>query len=225
MKKIIMLSIVFATLFTNAFAQNKLTIYATGNYGVYKVKPSDIYTSAISSNSSVGFGVHLSYTIIPNLYIVALPVYQQRGYMSSNIYHNYDIRVSYIDIPIGVEYNFNAPSSKFLGLTDDDEKPLFVGMGLYEGFAISGNFTDKFTNNPAEKIKFGESLTDNRSSTDFGLNFNIGLRIRNFKLGIQKQLGLKNVVPTARQAAEGSIKTTGFGMFIAYKITNRYNKK
>lgn len=225
MKKIVIISILLTTFSINIFAQNKLTVYATGNYGIYKVKPSDIYTSAISSNFSGGFGVHLSYLILPSLHIVALPVYQQRGYMSSNIYHNYDIRVSYIDIPIGVEYDFNAPSSKFLGLTDDDEKPLFIGIGLYEGFAISGNYTDKFTNNPAEKTKFGESLTDNRSSTDFGLNFNVGLRIRNFKIGIQKQLGLKNVVPTARQAADGSIKTTGFGMFIAYKITNRYNKK
>jgi hypothetical protein len=225
MKKIKIIAILLIVCSINIFAQNKLTVYVTGNYGLYKVKPSDIYSSAISSNFSGGFGVHLSYTIIPNLYIVALPVYQQRGYMSFNIYHNYDIRVSYIDIPIGVEYNFNAPSSKFLGLTDDDEKPLFVGIGLYEGFAISGNYTDKFTNNPAEKIKFGESLTDNRSSTDFGFNFNIGVRIRNFKIGIQKQLGLKNVVPTARQAAEGSIKTTGFGMFIAYKISKLKKKK
>lgn len=44
--------------------------------------------------------------------------------MSSNIYHNYNVKVNYIDIPIGVEYDFDAPdkSSKFFNVCKRDEK-------------------------------------------------------------------------------------------------------
>lgn len=213
------ISFLIATFSANCFSQKKLNIYAAANYGLYKVKPSDVYTSAISSNFSGGIGAHLVYKLLPNLNIVALPVLQQRGYTSTNIYHNYDIRVTYIDIPIGIEYNYTSAKMKqFFRVGEKDAKLLFFGIGLYEGFAINGKFTDKFTNDPSVKIKFGESLTDNRSNLDFGLNFNVGLNIRRFRIGLQKQLGLKNVVPNARQAAEGSIKTRGFGMFIAYKV-------
>jgi len=46
--------------------------------------------------------------------------------MSSNIYHNYNVKVNYIDIPIGVEYDFDAPdkSSKFFNVCKRDEKKI-----------------------------------------------------------------------------------------------------
>ena len=225
MKKIIITIMFLIVALLNIHAQNKLDVYVAGNYGLYKVKVNDVYSSAISSKFSGGIGAHISYKLIPNLRIVALPVFQQRGYMSSNINHIYDVSVVYIDVPIGVEYDFNIRLFvKSLNLGEKDEKVFFVGAGLYEGFAINGKYTDKLYNTPSEKIKFGELLTDNRSSTDFGLNFNVGLRIRSFKIGLQKQLGLKNVVPSARQAKDGSLKTTGFGMFVAYKISNLFKK-
>ena len=225
MKKIIITIMFLIVALLNIHAQNKLDVYVAGNYGLYKVKVNDVYSSAISSKFSGGIGAHISYKLIPNLRIVALPVFQQRGYMSSNINHIYDVSVVYIDVPIGVEYDFNIRLFvKSLNLGEKDEKVFFVGAGLYEGFAINGKYTDKLYNTPSEKIKFGELLTDNRSSTDFGLNFDVGLRIRSFKIGLQKQLGLKNVVPSARQAKDGSLKTTGFGMFVAYKISNLFKK-
>ena len=226
MKKIIITIMFLIVALLNIHAQNKLDVYVAGNYGLYKVKVSDVYSSAISSKFSGGIGAHISYKLTPNLRVVALPVVQQRGYMSSNIHHIYDVSVGYIDVPIGVEYDFNIHLFvKSLNLGEKDEKVFFLGAGLYEGFAINGKYTDRLYNTPSEKIKFGESLTDNRSITDFGLNFNVGLRIRSFKIGLQKQLGLKNVVPSARQAKDGSLKTTGFGMFIAYKISNLKKKK
>ena len=217
-KNLIILLIAFTT---SIFAQKKLNFYATGNYGLYKVNISDIYGSAISSNFGGGLGAHIVYKLLPNLNLVALPVIQQRGYMSSNIYHNYDIRVTYIDVPVGVEYTCTPKKfGEFFNIDDKDEKLLFIGMQLYEGFAIDGKFTDSFSANPSssETIKFGESATDQRLSTDFGLNFTVGLNIKRFRIGFQKLLGLKNVVPTDRQTNEGSIKTTGFGMFVAYKL-------
>ena len=63
MKKLMIISFLIATFSANCFSQKKLNIYAAANYGLYKVKPSDVYTSAIFSIVSGGIGKLTSLTI------------------------------------------------------------------------------------------------------------------------------------------------------------------
>ncbi len=218
MKKIILISILLAFVTTNTIAQNKLDIFVAGKFGMSKVTftPS---IGTINRNISGAIGAHIIYKLKPNIALIAMPMFQQRGYTSMNASNNFDVRVAYLDLPVGVEFGFAArgliPFDKF---EKGAEKPFFFAVGVYEGIAISGKYTDKYLSNPSEKIKFGESLTDQRSRTDYGLIFNLGVRFDKVRFAFQKQVGLKNVMPSARQAKDGSIKTNNFGFFVAYNI-------
>ena len=229
MKKLSIILFLLVAFVVNIFAQKKLEIYTAANLGLSKVKftPS---IGEISSNISGGIGLHIIYPIRPNIGLIVMPVLQQRGYTSLNSANNFDVRVTYIDIPVSVELGFGARAligfSKF---AEGEEKPFFFSAGIYEGIAIGGKYTDKFYNNPSVKIKFGESTTDQRSRTDFGVNFTLGLRFKSrlgkFKFGLQNQRGLKNCIPNDRKTKDGSLKTGNFGFFVAYGISNLFNKK
>ena len=220
-----LVSVLLALVITNSIAQNKFDVFASGNFGLSKVTftPS---IGKINRNLSGAIGAHIIYKLQPNISLIAMPMLQQRGYTSMNGANNFDVRVAYLDLPVGVEFGFGAR-----GLVGFDkfekgaEKPFFFAAGVYEGIAVSGKYTDKYLSNPSVKIKFGESLTDNRSRTDYGLIFNLGLRLGKIRFALQKQVGLKNVMPSARQAKDGSIKTDNFGFFVAYNIGGLFKKK
>jgi len=229
MKKLSLTSFLLLTFTLNIFAQKKLEIYTAANLGLSKVKftPS---IGEITSNISGGIGVHLIYQIRPNIGLIVMPVLQQRGYTSSNTANNFDVRVTYIDLPVAVELGFGARAlTGFNKFENGEEKPFFFSVGIYEGIAIDGKYTDKYFNNPSVKIKFGESTTDQRSRTDFGVNFTLGIRFKSqlgkFKFGLQNQRGLKNCIPNDRKSKDGSLKTSNFGFFVAYGISNLFNKK
>ncbi len=225
MKRVIMISSFLVSFSTSIYAQEKFKVFVAANFGMSKVTftPS---IGTINRNFSGAIGAHLIYKLKPNIDLIAMPVLQQRGYTSMNGANKFDVRVSYIDIPVGVEFGFAARALiGFDKFEKGAEKPFFFGAGIYEGLAISGKYTDKYLSNPAVKIKFGESVTDQRSRTDFGLNFTLGMRFDRFRFGLQKQVGLKNVMPNSRQAKDGSIKTDNFGFFVAYNIRDILKKK
>ncbi len=229
MKKLIIVSFLFATANTNSFAQNKLDVFVAANFGLSKVTftPS---IGTISRNFSGAIGAHLIYKLKPNIAFIAMPMLQQRGYTSMNSANKFDVRVAYLDIPVGIEFGFAARALfGFDKFEKGAEKPFFFGAGVYEGIAVSGKYTDKYFSDPSVKIKFGESATDQRSRTDYGLIFNLGMRFpvgkSYVRFGLQKQVGLKNVMPSARQAKDGSLKTSNFSFFVAYDISRLLSKK
>lgn len=214
----VLISLFLAVVCTNSIAQSKLDVFAVGNFGLSKVTftPS---IGTISRNFSGAIGAHVIYKLRPNIALIGMPMLQQRGYSSMNGTNHFDVRIAYLDLPVGVEFGFGARA--LIGFDKFEkgfEKPFFFTAGVYEGIAISGKYTDKYLSDPSVKIKFGESLTDQRSRTDYGLIFNLGLRLGKIRFGLQKQVGLKNVTPSARQAKSGSIKTDNFGFFVAYNI-------
>ena len=70
---------------------------------------------------------------------------QQRGYSSMNGTNHFDVRIAYLDLPVGVEFGFGARA--LIGFDKFEkgvEKPFFFTAGVYEGIAISGKYTDKY---------------------------------------------------------------------------------
>lgn len=224
MKKIIFTSVLFAFLCIAAHAQQKVTVYVAGNFGVAAAKLQPSGSTTINSKISGGFGLHLTARVTSRFFLVGQPGVNFRGYVSSNAVNKYDVGATYIDVPLALEYHYS------LGKDFMDEKgayPFFIGAGAYGGYAVAGKYTDKYTNDPSVKMKFGESVTDNRSATDYGLNFVAGLTVNNWgfgnfktklRFGLQKQVGLKNVVPKDRQAGGNEIKLRNLSVFVAIKI-------
>jgi len=150
-----------------------------------------------------------------------MPVWQGRGYKT----FNYDLRLTYSELPIYIEFGLGFGIFDCDGQhhEDGEKKPLFFGVDSYSGFAISGKYIDKLSliGNPDTKIKFEELVTDNRSRTDYGLMFTAGGQLGRSRFGLFKQIGLKSVIPKARQAKEGNIKTKNFGFFVAFNLKNK----
>ena len=224
MNKIILASVLFLASVNTSHAQKKIAVYAAGNFGLAAAKLQPSGSTTITSKLSGGLGMHLTGQLTKRVFVVAQPAVNFRGYVSSNAANKYDVSATYIDIPAALEYHY----SLFKDMKDGkDDYPFFIGAGLYGGFAVAGKYTDKYLNDPSVKIKFGESATDNRSKTDYGLNFVAGLSINdwgfgnfktNVRFGLQKQVGLKNVVPKDRQTGGNEIKLRNLSLFVAIKI-------
>ena len=180
MKKIIITSVLFIALFNTAHAQKKIAVYVAGNFGLASAKLQPSGSTTIASKLSGGLGVHLTGQLTKRFFIVAQPAVNFRGYVSSNAVNKYDVSATYIDLPAAIEYHY----SLFKDMKDErGDYPFFIGAGLYGGFAVAGKYIDKYLNNPSVKIKFGESATDNRSQTDYGLNFVAGMTINDWGFG------------------------------------------
>jgi len=229
MKKIIITTMFLIVAFVNTYAQNKINIFAAGNLGLSKVNFSPSNNIKIASAVSVGIGAHVTYSLLKNINIVAMPTFQTKGYGYSNYStaEFFDVKLKYLEMPVLVEFGFGAKALFGQLLGDGEKKPFFFGAGLYAGVAVGGKYIDKnVVGDPVTKIKFGESLTDNRSRIDYGLHFTLGSTFDKFKVGILKQVGLKNAVPSARQnQGLSSNKNANFSVFMAYNISNLFKKK
>lgn len=222
MKKILATSLLFIAMLCNATAQKKFSTYIAGNFGLASAKVGPPSTTEILKKLSAGLGFHLTGQLTKRFFIVAQPAVNSRGYVSSNAANKYDIHATYIDIPVAAEYHF----SLFKDIKDEGSSPFFIGAGIYGGVALSGKYKDDYlTPSVSQKIKFGESTSDNRSKTDFGLNFVAGLQTKNIRFGLQYLKGLKNVVPKDRQTNGTEIKLRNFSMFVAYKLPQLAGKK
>lgn len=142
---------------------------------------------------SSGVGIELEARLSERFYIVARPTLNFRGY-NANLQVN-SVKVTYLDFPVTLESLLGEPA----------KMNLFIGAGGYFGLALAGKYKTNLSFNSTEwqTLKIGESINDNRSSTDYGLSFNGGVRFaggnRVVKMGVQTQWGLKNVVPKDAQ--------------------------
>ncbi len=206
MKKIVGVILISIVTYSSTSAQ-KITTYVAGHLGIATAK-----STSTSGNLrfSSGIGAELSLALAKKVNIVARPTINFRGYNNSS----FNLKATYFDIPLNIEINyFNV-----------EDLSVYFGFGVYGGLALTG----KYKNSGASdwiKLKFGETTADNRSTTDFGLNFTSGLYFNKVKMGIQYQSGLKNVVPKDRQTNGAEIKLRNFSAYLAVKLSAFTGKK
>ncbi|HMT74318.1 MAG TPA: outer membrane beta-barrel protein [Chitinophagaceae bacterium] len=109
------------------------------------------------------------------------------GGLHFNSFGYKNARTSYLNTPFLL--NYNTKNDKFT-----------FGGGVYAGMAISGKYKSLTTG--WEKLKLGESSTDNRSRIDFGvaLNARFDFWLLSF-LNFNYYLGIKDLTPKERQSS------------------------
>lgn len=207
MKSTFFLFIAVLFIFGTATAQ-KISTYLTFHGGFASAKG---YEAKLSS----GIGLDIEAHLARQAHIDLRPTINFRGYNGSNLVSA--VKVTYLDLPVNIEFDL-----------DQNKHHLFAGGGPYIGFAIAGKYKNNLTsslNTDWQKIKFGESVTDNRSPVDYGFNLNIGGYLKgynhNFKFGVQSQIGLKNVVPKDAQNLPNAfdLNLRNFTAYLAFGLT------
>jgi hypothetical protein len=191
MKTILLSAAICMLFFLQSYSQNKNTsgFIAKGSFNIGNVMSTANNTSS-KAKIRFGYGVAMEYlkNIDKNgrVYISAMTALQSRGYQN--------VRAMYFDVPVTLNYAVGK------------NKRILLGGGLYAGVALSGSYknsTDTWT-----KMNFGETAADNRSKTDYGykLSYTAVSRYFGMVFNIDYLGGLKNVIPSERQANGNSLK-------------------
>jgi len=205
MKKIISLLFVISALNLNVYSQDFLT-FITMNGGFSGSRGKD---SMLSSGVGLNFDLALSERVHFNV----MPTLNFRGYTGL-----VTTKPTYIDFPVCFQFSL-----------DENEKHMFLGLGGYYGYALSGKYKNTLSvtgNTDWQKMSFGESAEDNRSKTDYGALLNIGGFFPTYsgaiKAGVQFMTGFKNVVPEARQGEDinNNIKLRSIKAYLEFSIFN-----
>jgi hypothetical protein len=184
-------------------------LYLRADLGLSNVKTDH---GKASSTFAVGIGAE-SFVKLKKLKEVNLVLspnlsYLHTGYESSG---GGNVKVNYISLalPIGLHISDNADRFDGFGL--------FVGAGPFINLATSGKFR-VYSIDDYSKMKFGNSNTDNRRSTDAGLVLKATLGMGRLYLGMQDNIGMSNLVPKDRVSNGSYIKSRNFLFYISYAI-------
>lgn len=85
--------------------------------------------------------------------------------------------LTYLQIPVNIVYNADL---------------FYFSAGPYLGFGVSGSSDD---GEEEIDVEFGNSVDDDISPTDFGVNVELGVNLSNLRLGVGYGLGLSNNIP------------------------------
>lgn len=201
----VLLGILF---FIGSASAQKMSAYLSFHGGFATAKG---YDAKLSS----GLGLDMEMHLAGRVHLDVKPTINFRGYNGSNLVTT--VKATYLDLPVNLEISL-----------DQNKNHLFIGGGPYIGFALAGKYKSNLStsmNTDWQKMKFGESLTDNRSPIDYGLNFTAGGFVagynHNIKVGVQSQIGLKNVVPKDAQNSTNTfnINLRNITAYIAFGLT------
>jgi hypothetical protein len=105
-----------------------------------------------------------------------------------NVNEQKEDNVLVVEIPVNLVANLPAGPGKF-----------YLGAGPYAGFNVSGKRKSiKGSVTTETDLKFGDTVTDNLKTVDFGLNFLAGYQlISGLNFGAGYGLGLTNLRPTS----------------------------
>ena len=140
------------------------------------------------SIKTIGFGVNYDYQVANNLFITGGINYSTKGYIITYEGEGenggdleYTYKLSYLDLPIMVKYNYEINEGTFI-------------YGKF-GPSISMNLGGSVNNNDGSgyKLVFRNGKSQDFRSGDFGFNFGIGVLYNNFDIGMNFYSGLKNL--------------------------------
>jgi hypothetical protein len=128
--------------------------------------------------------------------------YAYEGYQPDIDGDHVNVRVAYLGTPLDIVYHTHLLQRRF-----------FAGAGPYFAYAMNGTYTFKGINTD---MRFGNNYYagDNLRKTDYGVDLIAGLLLdRNFVLGTQFDLGLRNIDPSG---ASTPIHTRSAGVSLTY---------
>ena len=133
----------------------------------------------------------------PDYFVQTGLLFSTKGAKLQGFSQDVKANISYLEVPITFLYK------PILG-----EGHLLVGVGPYLGFAVGGKFED-------QKINFGEDLKrfDAGGNILFGYEFTQKLSAQ-----LNAQLGLVNILPDNTANADATLKNTGFGVSLGYRL-------
>lgn len=99
----------------------------------------------------------------------------------------------------------------------EDEMTLLIGGGPYLGMATKGKFNYD-VDLDFRTMTFGDGLTDNRAKYDGGLALKAGIGFSGGTMSIQRNYGLRNVMPGERVAQSGNIFTRNFMAQVSFLL-------
>ena len=205
-------------------AQSKIPFYLRVEMNQSNVKNSDGRIQKGPGAINLGGGIE---TIIPlikgktaNLLAFDPSVtYLPTGYKTLN--STYKVKVNYIAIALPLIYASNLGIiQKLMGyhsVNTDDQYKFFFGAGPYFNYAVSGKFMLTSIDD-YKKMSFGNGINDNRTATDAGAAIKLGMKIPRCLVGIQKNIGISNVIPNDRISNGSYIKTRSFLFSVSYNI-------
>lgn len=201
MKKIIWSFLIILFISNFLFAKNGAQTYFSMHLGFARATDRTLRLSS-------GLGLDFDLPVTKNLHFNLMPTFDFRGYSGTST-----VKARYLDLPFNIEFSGSAKKTS-----------LFAGAGGYVGLAVKGKFKSAYYE--WQKMSFGETSADNRSSLDAGLLFNVGivgpLDKGLMKFGMQYMRGLKNVVPKDRQLTPADdIKLRNFTFYLAFSLFNK----
>ncbi|HTJ14871.1 MAG TPA: outer membrane beta-barrel protein [Dinghuibacter sp.] len=154
--------------------------------------------------TGVSLGIFADVPVNKHLSIRPKVVYEYQGYRPNVDGQPVNLHVAYLHI---------APD--FVYHTDWVNRRFFVGAGPYLAYALNGTYNLKGIDND---MSFGAGAGANLRRTDAGLGMTAGLLMdRNFVLGAQMDLGLRNIAPEG----PARIHTRSVGLSLMYVFRNR----
>lgn len=171
----------------------------------------DSRTSSPNNLYSAGVSAKWVYLISEKFALSTEPMFHNKGYLIDPT----KVNINYFSLPISIERVKEFPL-----FTPNDI--LTIGLGFYGANAIGGTYK---TTNSTKNVPFGNTKTDERIRTDYGINFTTSLSVaKSIEIGFMAQLGIANVLPKDFQVNGNKTTTTSLGLFIGVN-SNILSKK
>jgi len=192
MKKILLLLLVFISI--ESYSQ-KLSVGLTGGYDIASfADKNDNSDLSISHINVFNIGGIAEYNWAHNFYIQSGLLFSQKGTNESSPWFGFSgtIKLSYLDIPVNLEYKTNL----------NKQVKALLGAGFYVSRGISGtqkgtDSTNLGTTVVNSSVHFTNNSTDNLSIQpfDFGFDAFAGIEWKGFQLKFNYSRGLTNMYP------------------------------
>jgi len=212
MKRILMLATAIALIAT-ATAQTSFGFKAGVNF--QNLTGKDVNGDKMDNKLKTGLalGVNAQIPVATDFFVQPGVEFNQKGAKSND--GDYQTSLSYIDIPVSFVYKPVLGTGR-----------LILGFGPYVGFGVGGKV--KNGSNSAD-VKFKNEITTDDFNTgdvyfkkmDAGANMFAGYEMSNkLSLQLNTQLGLSKINPKIEGFPddESSVKNTGFGFSLGYRL-------
>lgn len=209
-KKILGITVALSALTLSLQAQSTGSAPSFGfraGVNLQNVNGKDVNGNKFDNKLNTGFhaGVTADLPVAPDYFLQPGLLFSKKGAEYAN---ETKLNLAYIELPVNFLYKPVLADGRLL-----------LGFGPYAAYAISGNY--KNANGEKTDVSFDESNVASFKRFDAGANFLAGYELANrLSFQLNAQLGL---VPINRKNDvlpndQSSVKNTGFGLSIGYKL-------